>query len=351
MNGDAITGTGVETGLSHFLYPDEPNTTYDDPSNTTMQRAMFTTMAKHIVGTLDHTSSNYFMFRADFAGDLTLNYVHPALANGGAVELRLFDSQGRLVLGKSLHESALVSQHLDAPGLYYIDVRAPVSSLGAAPFSLLAGLSNSNGDDLMAGTAGNDTFTLDTGNDTVVGNGGFDIARYPGLRHDSLITVSDAGLGIHTVGQGKDTLVGISRLEFSDRTVDMGLDSDAARVYRIYDAVFNRPPDEAGIGYWIKAMDGGMPLLAIASHFMLSNEFIAMYGTNPANGALVTGYYRNILDREPEPAGVNFWLDVLDRGLATDAEVLVAISESAEHQALLVGQVAHGVTYIPYGGP
>ncbi|HEU4853647.1 MAG TPA: DUF4214 domain-containing protein [Telluria sp.] len=351
MNRDETYGTVVETGQSYYLYPDEPNTTYDDSSNTTLQRAMFTTMAKHIVGTLDHTSSNYFMFRADFAGELTLNYVHPALANGGPVELRLYDSKFNLVRSESLHSSALLSHYLAAPGLYYIDVRATVSGLGPEPFWLLAGLSNASGDDRMVGTPGNDTFTLDAGNDTVIGNGGFDIARYPGLRFNSLVTVSDAGLGIHTVGQGKDTLVGISRLEFSDRTVDLGMDSGAARVYRIYDAVFNRPPDEAGIGFWIHAMDQGTPLLSIAGHFMQSNEFVSMYGANPTNSFLVTGYYRHILDREPEQAGIDFWIDVLADGRASAADVLVAISESAEHRDLLVGQVSHGVTYIPYGGP
>lgn len=94
-----------------------------------------------------------------------------------------------------------------------------------------------------------------------------------------------------------------------------------------------------------------MDLLTVASHFMQSDEFTVLYGPSPTVRALVTGYYTNILDRAPEQAGIDFWMDVLDSGRATAAEVLVAISESAEHQALLVGQVAHGVAYIPYDGP
>lgn len=352
MNREIYYGTRVVgSGESYYIFPGEPNTTWDDPSNTTIQRSMFTTMAKHIVGTLADASSNYFMFRADVPGNLHMNYVHPASANGAPVELRLYDSQYNLILTKTLPGPELVSYPLGKSGLYYMDIRSPTGSLGAAAYALLPGLSNGVGDDLMLGTGGNETFTPDAGNETIIGNGGFDTVRYPGLKHDSLITFSDAGLGIHTVGQGKDTLIGISRLEFSDRTVDIGSASNAARVYRIYDAVFNRTPDEAGIGFWIHAMDGGTPLLSIASHFMTSTEFTTAYGSNPTAAFLIGGYYRNILDREPEQAGIDFWLDVLDSGRATAAEVLVAISESPEHQALLIGQVSHGVSYIPYDAP
>lgn len=332
-----------------MLYPNEPNTTYDDPTNTTMQRAMFTTTAKHIVGRLDHTGSNYFMFRADTTGVLHLNYVHPAGATGQA-QLRLFDASYNLVFSTMLDGPALLHQALPATGLYYLDLRA-VTPLGPGEYALLPSISNGNGDDLMNGTAGNDIFTLDAGNDTVIGNGGFDVVRYPGSRFGSLLTFSDAGLGVHTTGQGKDTLVGISRIEFSDLTVDLGVGCEAAVLLRLYNAVFDRSPDAAGLGYWVHARDGGMSMLSVAAHFMQSGEFIARYGSNPSNDALVTGYYRNILDREPERAGIDFWLAVLDEGRASAAEVLCAISESAEHQAMLVGQVSHGVAYQPWQGP
>lgn len=336
---------------SYFTWPDEPNTTYDQSTNTTLARAMFTTTAKHIVGTFDHTDGNFFMFDAATPGLLHLNWVHPATASGAPVFLQLYDAHRNLVLSKTLHGPELIHHALSTSGLYYFDVRASGAAMGTAPYAILPSISNGGADRLMQGSAANDVFTPGSGHDTIVGNGGFDTVRYAGLRKDSLVTFSDAGIGIHTVGQGKDALVGISRLEFSDLTVDVGLQSNAARVYRVYDAVFNRSPDPEGIGFWIHGMDQGVDLLTVASHFMQSDEFTALYGPNPTVRELVTGYYTNILDRAPEQAGIDFWTAVLDSGRASSAELLVAISESAEHQVLLLGQVAHGVTYVPYEGP
>lgn len=335
---------------AYGMYPDEPNTTYDPPTNTTMERAAFTTMAKHIVGMLDNTGNNYFMFRCDLPGELHLNYVHPAAASGATVFVELYDYQQNMLLSRPMSASELFSFQLNTTGLFYINVRATDGAMGLSSYAILPALTNAGTNELMRGSVSDDVFTSGAGNDMIIGAGGFDTVRYPGARANSLVTFSDAGLGIHTAGLGKDTLVGISRLEFSDFTVDIGVDSDAAQVYRVYDAVFNRPPDGAGLGFWIHNMDQGTSLLSVASHFMLSNEFRATYGDNPTVRDLVTGYYRNILDREPEQAGIDFWMDVLDDGRASSAEVLVAISESAEHQALLIGQVSHGVSYIPWGG-
>jgi hypothetical protein len=43
--------------------------------------------------------------------------------------------------------------------------------------------------------------------------------------------------------------------------------------------------------------------------------------------------YRNVLDREGEPGGIDFWTNSLDSGLATRTDVVIAFSESLEHQA------------------
>lgn len=331
------------------IYPNEPNTTYDVSNNRTLSASQYTTMAKHIVGTLVAGEDNYFMFNADRPGTLTMNFIHPdgAGEDGAPVVFEFFNRFKEPVFSLTANGSGLISHDLPIAGLYYFTVRAG-EGIGSAPFALLPGLADGSTNLLLTGTQGEDVFQVNGGNDTIVGLGGYDIVRYATSRADSLITFSDAGVGVHTVGQGKDTLIGIERIEFSDRVVDLGNDTNAACMYRIYDAVFNRLPDDEGIGFWVHALENGYDLLGLATHFMQSNEYRAMYGDNPSNRDLVTGYYRNILDREPEQAGIEFWLGVLDQGRATREEVMVAISESAEHQALLIGQISHGVTYIPY---
>ena len=333
------------------IYPNEPNTTYDVDNNRILNYSQLTTMAKHIVGTFRPNENNFFMFNADFPGTLTMNFVHPDGMgdNGAPVVFEFFNRYKEPVFTLTANGSGILTHDLPIAGLYYFNVRAG-DGIGSAPFALLPGLSDGGSNRLLSGTDGNDVFTVNGGNDTIVGGGGYDIVRYASARADSLVTCSDAGVGVHTLGQGKDTLIGIERIEFSDSVVDFGNSTNAACMYRIYDAVFNRAPDAAGIGFWVHALENGYDLLGLATHFMKSDEFRAMYGDNPTNRELVTGYYRNILDREPEPAGIDFWLAVLDQGRATREEVMVAVSESAEHQALLIGQISHGVAYIPHGG-
>ena len=88
---------------------------------------------------------------------------------------------------------------------------------------------------------------------------------------------------------------------------------------------------------------------AVANGFVQSKEFKDLYGDNPTNADLVNKYYANILHRAPDAAGAAFWTNVLDQHLATNADVLMNISESAENKAALVGVLQNGFEYTPYG--
>jgi hypothetical protein len=101
------------------------------------------------------------------------------------------------------------------------------------------------------------------------------------------------------------------------------------------------------MGFWISRLDMGVSLTAVADAFVRSDEFASLYGSNPSNADLVTRFYHNILHREPEAGGYQFWVGVLDSHAASVAEVLASFSESAENVAL-VGVLNGGVQYTPY---
>jgi hypothetical protein len=88
----------------------------------------------------------------------------------------------------------------------------------------------------------------------------------------------------------------------------------------------------------------------VAQNFVDSLEFKVLFGANASNAQLVEGMYRHVLHRAPEAGGTAYWIDVLDRGAATKAQVLQGFSESAENQAALIGVIGHGIAYLPYGG-
>ncbi len=109
-------------------------------------------------------------------------------------------------------------------------------------------------------------------------------------------------------------------------------DAFEGQVTRLYDTVFDRRPDAGGLEFWRTAMQGGLPLNAVADSFVAAPEFQTRYGT-PDNRGFVQLLYRNVLDREGEPGGIDFWTNSISNGAATRTDVVVGFSESAEHQA------------------
>ena len=91
-------------------------------------------------------------------------------------------------------------------------------------------------------------------------------------------------------------------------------------------------------------------LKTAAAGFIASQEFIDRYGAAPGNAEIVTRLYRNILDREPEQAGYDYWLDILDSGRANLADVLAFFSESAENVAAVAQLIGQGIAYQPWEG-
>jgi len=127
---------------------------------------------------------------------------------------------------------------------------------------------------------------------------GFEIDRLSGNRW----AVNDK-LG----NEGRDTLMGIERLRFSDTELALDVDGVGGKAYRIYKAAFNRTPDKGGLGYWIGQMDKGMDVVSVAARFIDSPEFRSIYGQNPTNAEFLTKVYSNVLARTPDEAGLAWW--------------------------------------------
>ena len=74
-----------------------------------------------------------------------------------------------------------------------------------------------------------------------------------------------------------------------------------------------------------------------------------MYGAAPSNASVVEKLYLNVLHRPGEAGGVAYWNAVLDGGKVSVSQVLAAFSESPENVAALVGVLADGFAYLPFG--
>jgi serralysin len=160
-----------------------------------------------------------------------------------------------------------------------------------------------------------------------------------------------AGADGHTVLETAtgitDVLSNAERIEFADgKGVALDASGAAGQLYRLYETAFNREPDALGMGFWLKAIDAGAGIAAIAAGFTQSPEYQALYG-HADNQQFITQLYLNSLDRAYEEAGLRHWMGALDNGMSR-AQVLIGFSESAELQALLIGHIQDGVEYVPF---
>ena len=195
---------------------------------------------------------------------------------------------------------------------------------------------------VLRGLGGDDIITGAAGADTIDGGAGFDIANYNHWFSEGDAIVKTAGGTQVKTNFAVDLLQNIERIQFADSGFALKGDAHAAQAYRIYQAAFNRTPDQAGLGYWIGRVDHGAKLDDIARGFMQSAEFKNLYGSAPSNTLLVEKFYQNVLHRAPDAGGLKYWVDLLNGQHSTPAHVLVEFSESPENQAALVGVIDAG---------
>ncbi len=206
------------------------------------------------------------------------------------------------------------------------------------------------GSDTLKGGSGNDTLVGGTGEDSAIDYARFSNS-YAGYTVTKNIVgtwiVAQDSTFLSPFNDGTDSLNGIERLDFFDQNLALDIDGDPAKAYRIYKAAFDRAPDLAGLGFWIYSLDVGQTGLQMAQGFVNSEEFTRTYGVNSSYQDFVERLYLNILDRPGEDAGVNFWINALQNG-ASRAEILLEFSESRENVNNIAPFIENGIAYTPF---
>lgn len=175
---------------------------------------------------------------------------------------------------------------------------------------------------------------------------------FSGKRSDYTITAEGSGFIVTAVNGGASLTAASSQLlQFSDATVSFDVTGNAGKAYRLYQAAFNRVPDGAGLGYWIDVMNRGASLREVAASFLADKESKTLYGDKPANAALVTAFYQNVLQRAPDAAGAKYWTDILDSKATDVPDVLQYFSEGPENSARVLPAIRNGIAYTPIAKP
>lgn len=102
-------------------------------------------------------------------------------------------------------------------------------------------------------------------------------------------------------------------------------------VRRLYVNVLGREPEQGGMDYWSgRLFDGSATASVIVQGFFFSNEFI---NQGHGDSAFVEIAYETILDRSSDIGGKNFWLGELANGL-TRLQLIQGFIQSQEFESL-----------------
>ncbi|WP_181690009.1 DUF4214 domain-containing protein [Stutzerimonas zhaodongensis] len=199
---------------------------------------------------------------------------------------------------------------------------------------------------LIAGSAGADILHATAGLDRVEAGAGLDTLIYPLSHEHYRIWIDETTVQVARPDMlaDSDVLIDVERLRFDDGVLalDVGAGETAGSAYRLYQAAFDRQPEQDGLAYWIELMDAGLGSQEVASRFVGSREFGGLYGIQPTAEILITGYYQNVLDRAPEASGYTYWQGRMEAGLDA-AEMLVLFSESNENLIKTAGMIDEGI--------
>ncbi|SMD08805.1 protein of unknown function [Fulvimarina manganoxydans] len=153
------------------------------------------------------------------------------------------------------------------------------------------------------------------------------------------------GTSVTITGDGfSESLSNLERIQFADGTLALDKDGAAGNLLGLYEATFGRMPDSAGFKYWIDALDDAvLDFNAVANAFVASDEFQTAYARIIDDAvAFVTELYRNILDRDPEDAGLTFWANAYSSGQIDVAGALSGLALSEENSTNVDAAFANG---------
>lgn len=220
--------------------------------------------------------------------------------------------------------------------------------------------------------AGNDSYIYVNGQDTVLGGSGTNTLVLPGQHQDwtyiapsasdtrhileynvnssNLITFSDIqrfniNQRIYTLDellQHPENVTFIAELvdpstPFTSAilTTERLITAEEAQLYRIYLGVLDRTPDQAGFNWWLNRYQQDATFDQLITGFYQSAEFRGLADTNNdgriSDTELLNHLYNQVLGREADQAGYNWWLNTLSTQPVSHTEVIFNFTQSDEY--------------------
>ncbi len=193
---------------------------------------------------------------------------------------------------------------------------------------------------VITGTAANDSIISGTGNDTINGGAGIDTVVYSGSLANYTINKTSAGITVldNKGIDGTDLVSNAEILKFTDKSINLTIQAKAAaaspadvqKLTEFYVAFFNRVPDADGMSYWLDQKASGLSLNKIADSFYLAGVKLSSqtgYTANMSDADFINVIYRNVLGRADgaDADGAAYWSHELSTGHATRGTLVSTI--------------------------
>lgn len=129
------------------------------------------------------------------------------------------------------------------------------------------------------------------------------------------ITVDGDTVTVNLPNEEPQQLVGLDRLEFLDGTFFLDVEDGAGLVKAAYDTLLGRTePDAEGFDFWLNLYESNtIDVFALTDSFTKTETFDEKYGDLLADAeGLLQAIYQSLFNRSADQAGLDFWSDYLE---------------------------------------
>ncbi len=247
--------------------------------------------------TIDNQINLHWSSFAGTLGGLTnfadYDLVVTSVASDGTTSSTTFDAEGDPYLLKA-----------NGSGLSRTLTWEPMSSAGSAGAVYTLERSKDGGNFVTIGTTAGTALS--------------DSSLSPGVFQYRVTGTTAAG----TSGEARSLFVGATTTTVRPFSLD-------GQVARLYNAYFDRDPDASGMNYWLGQRALGVSLETMSQTLAASTEFTAKYG-NLSNADFVNLVYTEVIGRQADVEGFNYWLGRLNSGMSRGT-MMVGFSEAPEY--------------------
>ncbi len=190
------------------------------------------------------------------------------------------------------------------------------------------GVTGTDRNDSLQGTASSDVLVPGLGIDVVNGGAGTDTAVLKMFPSFHTFTQTAPGSVTSNYGGNTVTLNSVEQVRFGAQfqttlpvtsLLSGEVQTQVERLTDLYLAFFGRAPDVGGLEYWQEQLlEGHKTQNAITIDFAFSDEAKALFPATGSNREFVRTVYLNSFGREPDAGGWDYWTERLDSLGTTD---------------------------------